>query len=52
VNNAETLSLLLEVRIMTTALINGLEIIAIMTAMTLVVCPMLLWVLPNRRVVP
>lgn len=37
---------------MTTALINGLEIIAIMTAMTLVVCPMLLWVLPNRRVVP
>lgn len=37
---------------MTTALTTGLEIIAIMTVMTVVVCPMLLWVLPDRRVVP
>ncbi len=33
---------------MTTALVHGLQIIAIMTAMTLVVCPILLWVLPHR----
>lgn len=37
---------------MTTTLINGLEIIAIMTVMTVVVCPVLLWVLPDRRVAP
>ena len=27
---------------------NGLEIIAIVTVMSVVVCPMLLWVLPDR----
>lgn len=36
---------------MTTDFMTGLEIIAIVTLMTLVVCPMLLWVLPDRRVV-
>lgn len=33
---------------MDTALVAGLEIIAAVTVMTVVVCPMLLWVLPNR----
>lgn len=33
---------------MTTELWAGLEIIAAVTLMTLVVCPMLLWVLPDR----
>jgi hypothetical protein len=33
---------------MTTSLIDGLTIIALVTAMSLVVCPMLLWVLPDR----
>lgn len=33
---------------MNTALVAGLEIIAAVTVMTVVVCPMLLWVLPNR----
>lgn len=33
---------------MTTAFINGLEIIAVMTMMTLVMCPVLLWLLPQR----
>jgi hypothetical protein len=34
---------------MTTSLIAGLEIIAVITVMSVVVCPMLLWVLPDRR---
>ncbi|QQE64687.1 hypothetical protein GFS31_13680 [Leptolyngbya sp. BL0902] len=38
----------LEDRPMTTAFINGLEIIAVMTMMTLVMCPVLLWLLPQR----
>lgn len=33
---------------MDTALIAGLEIIAVVTVMTIALCPMLLWVLPNR----
>lgn len=33
---------------MTTALVNGLQVIAIITTMTLVVCPVLLWLLPQR----
>ncbi|HEY9764153.1 MAG TPA: hypothetical protein V6D07_16605 [Trichocoleus sp.] len=33
---------------MTTSLLEGLQIIAVVTAMTIVVCPVLLWVLPNR----
>lgn len=33
---------------MTTALVAGLEIIAAVTLMTVVVCPMLVWVLPDR----
>jgi len=33
---------------MTTSLVAGLEIIAAVTVMTVVVCPMLLWVLPDR----
>ncbi len=33
---------------MDTALIAGLEIIAVVTVMTVVVCPMLIWVLPDR----
>lgn len=33
---------------MDTALVAGLEIIAVVSVMTVVVCPMLLWVLPNR----
>ncbi len=37
---------------MTTALMTGLQMIAIITLMTLVICPILLWVLPDRRVVP
>jgi hypothetical protein len=34
---------------MSPSLIAGLEIIAVVTVMTLVVCPMLLWVLPDRH---
>lgn len=33
---------------MNTALIAGLEVIAAVTVMSVVVCPMLLWVLPDR----
>jgi hypothetical protein len=33
---------------MDTTLTSGLEIIAVVTVMTLVVCPMLVWVLPDR----
>lgn len=33
---------------MNTTLIEGLQIILVVTAMTLVVCPVLLWVLPDR----
>lgn len=33
---------------MDTALVAGLEIIAVVSVMTVIVCPMLLWVLPNR----
>jgi hypothetical protein len=33
---------------MDNALIAGLEIIAVVTVMTVVVCPMLIWVLPDR----
>jgi hypothetical protein len=33
---------------MTTALVAGLEIIAAVTLMTVVVCPMLVWILPDR----
>jgi hypothetical protein len=33
---------------MTTALFDGFTIIGLVTLMTLVVCPMLLWVLPDR----
>jgi hypothetical protein len=28
---------------------TSLEVVAIITFMTLVICPMLLWVLPDRR---
>jgi hypothetical protein len=34
--------------VMTTALAAGLEIIAAVTLMTVVVCPMLVWILPDR----
>ncbi|MEO1069952.1 MAG: hypothetical protein AAFW95_12665 [Cyanobacteria bacterium J06638_6] len=34
--------------IMDNALISGLEVIAVVTVMTVVICPMLLWVLPDR----
>jgi hypothetical protein len=34
---------------MDTALLAGLEIIAVVTVMSVVVAPMLLWVLPDRR---
>lgn len=34
---------------MDTALLTGLEIIAVVTVMTVVVAPMLVWVLPDRR---
>jgi hypothetical protein len=33
---------------MTTALLDGFTIIGLVTLMSLVVCPMLLWVLPDR----
>ena len=33
---------------MNTALVAGLEIIAAVTLMTVVVCPMLVWILPDR----
>ncbi|WP_277882516.1 hypothetical protein [Pseudanabaena sp. FACHB-2040] len=33
---------------MNSAMIEGLQIIAVVTAMTVVVCPALLWVLPDR----
>jgi hypothetical protein len=33
---------------MDTALVAGLQIIAVVSLMTVVVCPMLLWVLPDR----
>lgn len=33
---------------MTVSMIEGLQIIAVVTAMSLVVCPTLLWVLPDR----
>lgn len=33
---------------MSTALVAGLEIIAAVTLMTVVVCPMLVWILPDR----
>jgi hypothetical protein len=33
---------------MDSAMIEGLQIIAVVTVMTLVVCPALLWVLPDR----
>lgn len=33
---------------MTVSMIEGLQIIAVVTAMSLVVCPALLWVLPDR----
>lgn len=34
---------------MDTSLMAGFEMIAVVTLMTMVVCPMLLWILPNRR---
>ncbi|MEM1311126.1 MAG: hypothetical protein AAF722_17365 [Cyanobacteria bacterium P01_C01_bin.70] len=33
---------------LTTSLIQGLEIVAIVSAMTLVVAPILCWILPDR----
>ena len=33
---------------MTTSLLDGITIIALVTAMSLIVCPVLLWVLPDR----
>ena len=33
---------------MNTALVSGLEIIAAVSLMTVVVCPMLVWILPDR----
>jgi hypothetical protein len=30
-------------------LMSGLEVIAVVTVMAVVLCPMLLWILPNRR---
>ncbi len=33
---------------MSTALLDGFTIIALVTVMSLVVCPVLLWVLPDR----
>lgn len=34
---------------MTTSLLTGLEIIGVVSLMTVVMCPLLLWVLPNRH---
>ncbi|MEM6839385.1 MAG: hypothetical protein AAF609_21395 [Cyanobacteria bacterium P01_C01_bin.120] len=33
---------------LTTSLIQGLEIIAVVSAMTLIVAPVLCWILPDR----
>jgi hypothetical protein len=33
---------------LTTSLVDGFAIIGLVTMMSLVVCPMLLWVLPDR----
>lgn len=34
---------------MTTSLMSGLEIIVVISLMTVALCPVLVWVLPNRR---
>lgn len=34
---------------MTASLLSGLELIGVISLMTVAVCPLLVWVLPHRR---